>query len=196
MPTRDQWASYFADAVRSQREAAGLSVAAMAERMGVDERTYRKYEKGITSPQVIDYCWILDSMGVPIMRQLLNFLHPDVFAQDAGDLDEVRRQMVYYVENVAPDRILRQTYHNLIGQASDNVAPQLEMISALQQLPLIYRVMAVRNILALYELAESRGELMHQDQLKPDIEALRLAASRAETAAKKMQETYTTITED
>lgn len=194
MPSRDEWSLYFADAVRQMREDSGMTVAAMAETMGVDERTYRKYERGIASPAVIDYCCFLDKLDAPVLRPILNFLHPDVFADGDGDLGEIREKLTYYVNNVAPDRILRQTYYNLMGQVADNVAPQLEMISAVQHLPLLYRVMVVKFVLSMYELAEDRGELVHMDEMPPDIAALKQAAEQAEAACKQMREGYKTIT--
>lgn len=196
MATRDEWARHFADSLRRVRMGQGLSVPAMAEQWGVDERTYRKYERGQVSPQLIDFCYALDRMDAPILRPILNFLHPDIFAEGDADLNSMRQQLVYYIENVASDRMLRQVYYTLLGQAADNVAPQLEMVSAIQHLPLLDRVITVKFILSLYELAEHRGELVHMDQLPPDIAALKMSADQAEEACKRMKDGYSTLTTD
>ncbi len=184
----------FAASVRGLREGAGLTVSAMAEKWGVDERTYRKYEKGLAAPNIVDYCCIVDSMGIPVLKPILNFLHPDRFASGDGDIAQIRESLALWAEKDAPDRVLRQVYYNLVGQAADNIAPQLELISALQHLPLIYRVMVVRMVLGLYEMAENRGELVNMEHVPPDIDALKVAAARAEAACKQMQDSYLTVT--
>lgn len=192
MPSLEQWNDYFAQSVRTLRSKSALTVAAMAEKLGVDERTYRKYERGIATPQVSYYCWILDQLDSPILRPILEFLHPDAYA-GGDDLDAIRSELMHYIGSVAPGRILRQLHHNMISQAADNIVPQMEMLSALQQLPLIYRVMAVRNILDLYSLAEARGELLTADRIPPDMEGLRAATVQAEAACRKMRGHYTTL---
>lgn len=161
-----------------------------AEVWDVDERTYRKYEKGMAQPGVVDFAVALDRVDAPVLREILNFVHPDVYGPEPDGVEAMRSQLAFYFEHVASDRVARQVYYNMLGQAADNVAPQLEMISAIQHLPLIYRVMVVRNVLALWDLAASRGELMHMDQMLPDIDGLRKAALAAEEACKKMRDRY------
>lgn len=193
MRNQEQWADYFSAAIRDLRASTGLTVSAMAEVFGVDERTYRKYEKGVVSPQVIDFCCVLDKMDAPILRPILNFMHPDIFAGEPASVEDMRGRLAYYFQHVASDRVTQQVYHNMLGQVADNVAPQLEMVNAMQQLPLLYRVMVVKFLLSVWELAEDRGELVHREQVQPDIQSLKEATSKAEAACKQMKESYKTI---
>lgn len=196
MPKTEEWAEYFAASIKSLRASSGLTVSGMAEEWGVDERTYRKYERGMSSPPVIEYCATLDRLDAPILRTVLNFLHPDTFGEGPQSMEHIREALTFYVNNIAPDRILRQVNYNLLEQAADNIAPQMELISALQHMPLIYRVMICRYILGLWDLLESRGELVNMDVAPPDIDALRQAADKAAAACKAMRDGYKLISDD
>lgn len=190
MPTWEEWAARFAELCREIREASGDSVATMAEKWEVDERTYRKFERGSGQPGVIDFCYAMGKMDVPIMRPILEFLHPDVFADGTDDVEQMREQLMFYFGNVAQDRVVKQVYYNMVGQASDNVAPQLEMVNAIQEMPLFDRVMAVKFVMSLYEMAAYRGELLHNSPVEPDIAALKSASEEAEKACWSLKEAY------
>lgn len=190
MPTWEQWAARFAELCREIREACGGSVAGMAEKWDVDERTYRKFERGAGQPGVIDFCYAMGKMDIPILRPILEFLHPDVFADGTDDVEQMREQLMFYFGNVAQDRVVKQVYYNMVGQASDNVAPQLEMLNAIQQLPLFDRVMVAKFVISIYEMATYRGELLHSGQVDPDISALKSACDQAEEACRRLKEAY------
>lgn len=190
MPTVSEWTDFFAQSVRNIRAASGLSISAAAEVWDVDERTYRKYEKGMAQPGVVDLAVALDRMDAPVMREVLNFLHPDIYGHEPSAVDGMRTQLAYFFDHIAPDRVVRQSYYNLLGQKSDNVAPQLEMLSAIQHMPLLYRVMIVNSVLSLFEIAAGRGELVNTDQAMPDIDALRRSADAAEEACKHLRGGY------
>lgn len=196
MPTLSEWTEFFSQSVRNLRAESGLSVQAAAEVWDVDERTYRKYEKGMAQPGVVDFAVALDRLDAPVMREILNFLHPDVYGAEPDSTEDMRSQLAYFFEHIASDRVTRQVYYNMLGQVADNVAPQLEMLSAIQHLPLLYRVMIVNNVLNLFEIAAGRGELVNTDQPMPDITALRAAAGAAEEACKQLRDGYHDIISD
>lgn len=190
MPTWEQWAARFAELCQEIRAASGNSVATMAEKWEVDERTYRKYERGAGQPGVIDFCYAMGKMDIPILRPILEFLHPDIYDGDTDDIEQMREQLIFYFVNVAPERVIRQVYYNMLGQASDNIVPQLEMVNAIQQLPLFDRVMVVKFVLSVYEMAAFRGELLPHGKVEPDIQGLKAASDQAEEACRNMKEIY------
>lgn len=190
MPTWEQWAARFAELVKGIREASGDSVAEIAEKWDVDERTYRKYERGTGQPGVIDFCYAMGKMDIPILRPILEFLHPDIFTGETDDVEQMRERLIFYFVNVAPERVIRQVFYNMLGQVSDNVAPQLEMVNVIQKLPLFDRVMLVKLALSLYDMAEYRGELLDNGPVQPDIAALKSACDAAEEACRQMKEIY------
>lgn len=190
MPTWEEWAARFAELCREIREACGGSVATMAEKWDVDERTYRKFERGSGQPGVIDFCYAMGKMDIPILRPILEFLHPDIYSGEPVSVEQMREQLIFYFVNVAPERVIRQVYYNLLGQAADNIVPQLEMVNAIQQLPLFDRVMVVNFVMSVYEMVAHRGELLHNNPVEPDIAALKAASAEAEKACRSLKENY------
>lgn len=164
----------FADALKELRQRHGLSKAKIADKLYLDERTWAKYESGVSAPSAPEFIWYFSELGEDVLRSTLNAIYPDIYKEITctEDTDALRQAAAHFFLHVATDDMVRDFTYIAFGEHGSNIRPQLAEFVALDHLPLDYRVAVVKNIITFYGLAEARGEIVCQDTAPVNIDVL------------------------
>lgn len=176
------------------RTGAGLSKARMARAFGVDERTYNKYETGASSPGLAEFIDGLQKLNIKALPAVMRSLYPDLYSGEdrSPDTEQMRRILVHFIEDVASDRDVEQLYYILNGDHGSPFEAQLQLLCALDHLPLDARLMVAKLTLNAWEITTARGDVINADQAMPDAELLRQSLITATLAVIEGRKHYKT----
>ena len=183
-----------AEILRSLREKQGYSKNRMAERLGINKRTWYAWESGESSPNIVDFINIFTELGEPMMRPILQLLYGNQPAAD--DIETLRQRTADFFHRSAPDHMVQVWSFLNSGEHGSNVAPQVEEFCALDHLPLEHRYYVGEMIYMLYKTAAHRGELVATDEVMPNMEVWEAGLKSGQKAAFNKLKSYTTITEE
>ena len=79
------------------RKRRGLSKAAMARKLGIDDHTWNAWESGRTTPSVVDFLSVYDTFGESAMHAFLTMLYPDQYSASSEDM---REKLNHFINNV------------------------------------------------------------------------------------------------
>lgn len=192
MRNRDELRAGCAEMLKDLRLEMGLSKSKMAEKMFMDHHTWTKYETGQSAPSAPDFIWIFSMCHKDALRAVLDYLYPEVFESlsQNSTVSELRNAASHYFERTASERELRIWEYLCFGDHGSNLQAQLNMLCMIDHLPMTYRVAVAQMIDTMYELAENRGELLHTDQVMPNIEQFRSALEKGRESAHAHIESY------
>lgn len=195
---KDQIDIEFANQLKQLRLSQGLSIAKMADKFYLDERTWSKYERGESAPTAPEMVRMFNACGADILRTTLDCVYTDVYkdVEEKGDIAAMRAAAVHFFQHVATDRMVREFNYIAFGNHGSNLEPQLAEFVALDHLPMDYRVAVVKNIITFYRMAAVRGELINETHVKPDFDILIDAIRKGLEAVCEGRNSYTTATED
>ncbi len=192
MRTKEDLRSALATMIHDFRDKQGLSKAAIAKRLNVDDHTWNSWETGRTSPSVIDFVTIFESCGESMMRQTLQFIYPDQYK--TGNT-ETRARVTRFIEEVATDHAIDIMAYLLFGVHGSNVSPQLELMCAYNHLPMEQRFMFAELVYTAFLADQHRGDLLAPDNVMPDMPVWEDGLKKAQKATYRKLQSYTTITE-
>lgn len=180
--------------LRELRERHGLSKAAMAEELFINPHTWASWESGRSSPTLPEFISAFNAMHEDVLPVALKYLYPEQFAElsPADDFSNIKEALLQYISSVASERIIRELSFILFGGHGSNVEPQLQMFTAINHLPLTYRIIVCENVLSMYGLAEFKDELRATDKIMPNIEYMQDAIEKAKMACRAASHSYTT----
>jgi len=181
-----------ADMLRSLRQKKGYSKERIANELYIDARTWARYERGETSPTAAELIRFYSLLNEDLLRPVLNLIYPNVYGE-ITDTAAIRQAAAHYLNNVASDRILKQLEFIAIGGHGSNIAPQMQLFTAICHLPIAYRIAVAELALTLYEVADSRNELVCNGKIMPDIDLLKDGITAAKAAAAEFSDSYTTV---
>lgn len=189
MRTKDEIQSAIAQILKELRETMGASKAKMAANLGVDERTYTRYESGESCPTLAVFISMLDNIEMPVMPVISRYLYPELYAENSG-VDELRRWLADYMLYGASDREVQQIYYILEGKHGSPREAQVQLFAAFDHLPIDARLTVAKLLFNIYEIEDARGELINTSEATPDIELLHNALIKATLAVIEGRSSY------
>lgn len=164
----------------------------MAKALGKSIGTIQNWEYGLSTPTVLEFVEWFEVLGIHPLRYVLNMLHPDVYENLGSDADynEIYVALDKYVREMATSREIRQIAFGVFGQTGSSWHSQMNMVCALNHLPIMDRINIAESILNLYEIRKSRNELRCTDHIMPDTEELKLAITLCKEATIQGKDDY------
>ena len=177
------------------RHDAGKSQEFMALGLGVSKKTVQNWERGISSPTMLQGVEWFQLLGMNPMCYFLVFLYPEYFDTLGTDSDDAD------IEQILMDRIRhssskerKQLLFLISGIHGSSWISLLQMMTAHCHTSMHSRVVAARTVLENFEIEEKTGSLVCPDNVMPDINMLKSAIFYGKTAAENNQTGYTTNT--
>lgn len=198
MRTLDELQKGCSDMLKALRIKHNLSKTKMAAIAGVDAHTWDRYESGKSAPSIPEFICIFDTLGDDVLANVLDFLYPETYVDitKETDADTVKSAMIHYCMHVATDHMIREMLFLIDGEHGSNIHPQLELFTMIDHLPMHYRYAVAEMVSALYNLADSRGELILEDHVMPDMEVFEHGLEMGKHAAFEHRNSYSTAIKD
>lgn len=165
---------------------------AMAKALGKSLGTIQNWESGLSIPNLIDMLDWFNVLGLNPLRYVLNFIHAETF----GDLqvnksdEEIDKALDKYITSIATMSDKRKLAFSIFGSTGSSWSSQLDMICALNHLPIIDRVSIAESIYNLYEMKESLDMLRSTEHIKPDMLKLRSAIDNCKRSVMEGKNEY------
>lgn len=194
---RAELARKMACSLANVRLAAGLSQEYIAMCMGRNPKTIRSWEQGTSAPSAVEFVIWHDICGKALLREALNLMYPADFEHLPSDAptDDVRKALVTYWADVAPDDEVRKMAYLIFGDPRSTWRAQLEMMVADAHLPMLYRIPTAQNVVEYYTILAAQGLLVGDGHIMPDIEHFQHAINDAREAVLNGKDGYTTAYE-
>lgn len=191
---RDQIEAEFASKLKSLRLRNHLSIAKMADKFYIDERTWAKYERAESAPTAPELIKIYSEFGEDLLRDTLECVYSGTYKDiEKKDVYSMRKAAVHFWEHIATDKMVRDMNYLAFGKHGSNFQPQLCEFVVLDHLPMDYRVAIAKLIINFYYMAEVRGELICPDDAEPDFDTLISGIEKGLEAVSRRQNSYTTF---
>lgn len=161
--------------LRALREQEGLSKSKMADKMGVDERTYSRFERGEASPSLALSLQLLQRLNKPALPIITRYLYPDDYGTvaDADNPENVRKKLATYILRDVTERTARQLAYFLFEEHGSITESQMQLICALDHLPMDVRLLVAKIVLNFWEIESSRGGILNTESVMPDMALLK-----------------------
>lgn len=181
-----------AEMLYQARLRSGMSISAVAEAIGKDDKTYSNWERGKSAPTVPMVIKCFEAMGEPLFKPILSTLYPEEFTFDRKrDPSERRESLKKYIDLIASDKEIEDLHYLILGDHGSSWRHQIEGFVALDHLPMYARVLVAQIIVTNYELLETRGQLLNTDYAMPDLSLYREGLGMGYDAATNNYNKYT-----
>lgn len=160
-----------AEAMATARENSGKSQQFMAKHIGKSVGTIQNWEYGVSTPTVVEFLLWFDLTGKNPLNALLECVHPYIYADSKEDIHNEIEHITHYLNSVACDAEIVKLHNCMFNNAGSSWNGQLDMLCALNRLPLNNRLIQAEQIVSQYNLAESLGSL-NETKCKPDMKNL------------------------
>lgn len=196
MRTSEETQNICADILRDMRQRLGISKAKMADRVDIDARTYTRYEAGESAPTLPEFLMMLERVDAPALPVILKHIYPETFGDlsPRSDTDAARKALADFIVRDASDREIRQLAYFIFGPHGSTMEGQMQLITALNHLPMDARLASAKLILNFWEIETDRGKIINPEYIMPDTEILRQAIIRAHEAVVAGRQNYNSIT--
>lgn len=198
MRSREDLREGCAKLLQKLRVETGNSKSKMAEIVGIDLRTWEKYESGQSCPRVDEFISWFDMFHADALRYVLDYLYPDVYDGLSHQSDSVslRHAAIHYISDVASDHAVRKLDYLVFGGHGSNIEAQSEEWLMLDHMPLNMRLAVAALIDTLYETADANGLLVNTDCVMPKVEVFHDGLRKGREAVMDGQNSYTTSSAD
>lgn len=173
----------FAEMLQDLLAFAHVSNKEVARMMDVHERTVRNWLEGYSQPDPSTLIKLFRLLNVPML--------PFIIDRNSASEDD-RQAVIEYVTHVASASELRDMRYNLTVKHGSAVSSQLALVSMLNHMKLVYRLMIAKTAIMLWEIASNSDGLQHTDSL-PDVDKVRSAIVKSSLALKDGKDSYTDI---
>lgn len=184
----------FARIWASSRAEAGKTQEYMAKGLGVSAKTIQNWENGVTAPDLFmgsEWFRVLDVNPLPYY---LSFLFPGLFEGiSPGNDDEVIDQALMALMKNMTAIEKRELLFLMAGRHGSSWYSLFQMVTAHCHTDMRARVNVARNILDNYEMEAATGQLVCEENVKPDIQMLRNAVEEGKRAVMAGNSGYTNI---
>lgn len=174
------------------RADAGKSQEFIALNLGVSRKTIQNWEKGLSTPNLLQASDWFQLLGLNPTKYFMEFLYPQLFEENDLPHDEEKlcETLLNLIRNTSTKE-KKELIYLMSGTHGSSWAALLQMLAAHCQTSLQARATVARIILENYEIEEKLGKLTNKSELTPDIDLLNLAILQCKQAAQKGQKGYT-----
>lgn len=173
------------------RYRSGLSQEYMAMGIGVSKPTIINWEKGSSSPNLKQALQWFRLVGENPMSPFLELLYPDTF-NDIGsntDDEDIYKALHNLINNLPP-KIVRQILYIFAGNHGSSPISILQMITAHLHTTIRARTLVAQLISDNYELCEKCGDIVCEENVRPDIPLLDRSIALGKEAAARGHNGY------
>lgn len=183
----------FALILAKSRNDANKSQRYMANKLGKSVGTIQNWESGYSAPTVIETIEWFNAIGIEPLRYILDFLYPDKYnSLTPEDNDaEIEAALLNYVSKVANHSNKRMIAYCIFGRTGSSWESQLNMICALNHLPLMDRVNIAQNIYDLFLIRKSQNTLINIKNIMPNLTDLKNAIESCKKSVYEGKKGYT-----
>lgn len=192
MRNKEELRAGVSEMLRQLRKRHGLSKAAMARKINIDDHTWNSWESGKTAPSIIDFMSVFDKFGESAIHPLLSMLYPEQYGASASDL---RDELVRFTTDVATDHAIEIMSFLAFGDHGSNFSPQIELMCAYNHLPLMQRFIVAEQVYTSFLAAYHRGELVAAESVMPALSVWEEGLRKAQKAAYHKLQSYSNIDE-
>ncbi|MDD6284835.1 MAG: helix-turn-helix transcriptional regulator [Firmicutes bacterium] len=171
------WWKSRAESGRSQ-EYMGLSI-------GVSKRTIQNWERGISSPNLLQGIEWFRVLNINPLHYFMEFMYPDAFDDDADD-DKTEQVLIELIKQCTSLE-KKQLLYLITGDHGSTWHALLQMVTAHCHTTMQSRVSAARIIAENFEIEEQTGQLVCKDAVMPNIDYLKCAINEGKLCAKNKQ---------
>lgn len=157
----------------------------VAHLMNVNERTARRWREGDSQPSPSELIRLFRLLHVPIRA----FINDDSRFSEQEDREAIH----HYVDNIATASELRDMRFNLTFRHGSSVSSQLALVSMLNHMKLVYRLMVAKTVLMLWEIASTSGGLQYPSEFMPDTKKVYDAVIKSTLSLQEGKDSYTDI---
>lgn len=181
-----------AEMLRKSRIESGKTQKFMAKSLRKSIGTIQNWESGYGTPDIIEMIEWFECIGVNPLRYILNFIHPDKFNDlcEETDMVDLKIALNDYMNDIASENEVRKISFNVFENTGSSWYSQINMLTALNHLPLHYRVLIAQQIYDAYSICDATNKLINPDCVKPDIEDLKSAINKGRESAMKGHQGY------
>lgn len=172
------------------RKNAGLSQMDLAKALGKSVGTIKNWENGLGAPDFPALLEWFDRCGVDEEKCLMAIYDPSKYERvyhpkkDSETLSALQEYLKH--EDAA---YLKRLYYNVFCDTGSDWHAQLDMLTALNKLPLEDRITSAQAYLDKYLIRKSRGEV-EVSRVEPDLNRLKNAIESAKDSACKGKNSY------
>ena len=190
---RIERAKRFAKIWWKSRYDAGKSQEFIALSMGVSKKTIQNWEKGLSSPNLIQASEWFQLLGLNPLKYFLEFLYPN-FSEAVDSKDEIEQDkiLISLIKSMSAFE-KNELIYIMSGAHGSSWPALLQLFSAYCQMSLQSRVIIARLVLESYEMEEKNGRLVNNDKIKPDLELLKSAIAICKAATQNGYYGYSTV---
>lgn len=191
--SRIERAKRFAKIWWQSRYDAGKSQEFIALSMGVSKKTIQNWEKGLSSPSLIQASEWFQVLGLNPLKYFLEFLYPN-FSEAVNSKDEIEQDKILMSLIKSMSAFEKSELIYIMSGAHGSSWPALlQLFSAYCQMSLQSRAIISRAILENYEIEEEVGNLVNENKIKPDFKLLKSAIMFCKAAVQKGLKGYSTV---
>ncbi|MGN1138732.1 MAG: helix-turn-helix transcriptional regulator [Ruminococcus sp.] len=191
--TKVERAKRFAKIWWSSRADAGKSQEYMAIGIGVSKKTIQNWEKGVSSPSLLQSVDWFNLLGKNPLHYYLAFLYPTLFGDlsPQADDEKIEEALIELIKDSTSIE-KRQLLYLMSGSHGSSWYCLLQMFTAHCHTTMQCRVTTARNIKENYEMNEKRGDLVCPENVRPDLSVLEAAINQGKQAVFENKSEYST----
>lgn len=167
------------------RAKSGRSQEYMSLSIGVSKRTIQNWERGISSPNLLQGIEWFRVLNLNPLHYFMEFLYPDAFDDDADD-DKTEQALIDLIKQCSALE-KKQLLYLITGDHGSTWHSLLQMVTAHCHTTMQSRVSAARIIAENFEIEEQTGQLVCKEDVMPNIDYLKCAINKGKLCAKNKQ---------
>lgn len=161
--------------------------------LGVSKKTIQNWEKGLSAPNLFQAIEWFRLLGLNPTKYFFEFLYPKFFdnieIDNEKELDEILMDLIKNFSITEKKELI----YLIKGSHGSSWTAILQLILAYCQTSFQARTTAAKVILENYEIEEKIGNLVNQNEIKPDIELLKSAINQCKIAAQEGHKGYSSV---
>lgn len=194
---RKKNATQFSKIWWQSRYDAHVSQEQLALSLGVSRKTIQNWEKGVSSPTLLESVEWFHVLGLNPMPYYMSYLYPEEFDNiTARDSDERVEQALMKLVEELPVEAKRQLLFLLLGTHGSSPVSVINLMTAHLQAPMRDRISHATHIVEDYEIERDLNNLSRPENTQPDIDLIKVSIDKAKEAVRHHQTGYTSTSVD
>lgn len=160
----------------TSRHAADKSQKYMADKLGVTVNTVQNWEYGSSCINVAYFLSWFDTLGINPLHYILSNIKPSMYNENTHrNASQARTALIDYFNCIATDEDILKLSFGIFSPTGSSWRAQLDMLTAINHLPLKHRVNIGQMVLDAYVMEKSENNLVLDDLAAPNIDNLQSA---------------------